>query len=69
MSPTTIAVSWQPPPTDRANGRIIYYKVLYVEVGLDDSDAEVITLNSTRIVLDELKRFTEYKLWICAGTR
>ena len=25
-SPTTIAVSWLPPPSDRANGRIVYYK-------------------------------------------
>lgn len=39
-----------------------------MEVGLDDSDAEVITLNSTRIVLDELKRYSEYKIYLIAGT-
>lgn len=26
------------------------------------------TLNATAIVLDELKRWTEYKIWVLAGT-
>ncbi|XP_054741677.1 tyrosine-protein phosphatase Lar isoform X1 [Anastrepha obliqua] len=67
-SPTTISVSWLPPPVERANGRIIYYKVFFVEVGRADSDATITTLNKTHIVLDELKRWTEYKIWTLAGT-
>lgn len=67
-SPTTIAVSWLPPPLERSNGRIIYYKVFFVEVGRSDSEATITTLNETRIVLDELKRWTEYKIWVLAGT-
>lgn len=67
-SPTTIAMSWQPPPIDRSNGRIVYYKVFLVENGRSDSEASVTTLNATSIVLDELKRWTEYKIWVLAGT-
>lgn len=68
-SPTTIAVSWQPPPAERSNGQIVYYKVFFVENGLSDSEASVTTLNITEIVLDELKRWTDYKIWVLAGTR
>lgn len=67
-SPTTIAMSWQPPPVERSNGRIIYYKIFLVESGRSDSEATVTTLNATSIVLDELKRWTEYKIWVLAGT-
>uniref|UniRef100_A0A182NNQ4 Fibronectin type-III domain-containing protein n=1 Tax=Anopheles dirus TaxID=7168 RepID=A0A182NNQ4_9DIPT len=67
-SPTTINVSWLPPPVERSNGAIVYYKVFFVEVGRSDSEATVTTLNSTSIVLDELKRWTEYKIWVLAGT-
>lgn len=69
-SPTTIAVSWLPPPAERSNGQIVYYKVFVVENGMSDSEATVTTLdNHTEITLDELKRWTEYKIWILAGTR
>ncbi|KAL5278678.1 PTPRD family protein [Megaselia abdita] len=67
-SPTTIAISWSPPPVDRSNGRIIYYKVFFVESGRLDNEASVSTLNNTSIILDELKRWTEYKIWVLAGT-
>ena len=64
-----IKVSWQPPPQDRANGRIMYYKLFFVEEGRSDTDADSVTLwNVTEFVLDELKKWTEYKIWILAGT-
>lgn len=66
--PTTIAMSWQPPPIERSNGQIVYYKVFLVENGHSDSEASVTTLNATSIVMDELKRWTEYKIWVLAGT-
>lgn len=67
-SPTTILLKWEP-PVERSSGRIIYYKVFLVEVGRLDSEATVTTLNNdTSIVLDELKRWTEYKMWVLAGT-
>lgn len=68
VSPTTIRVSWQPPPADRANGRIAYYKLLYVEAGRSDSEATVIKLNQSSFDLDELRRWTEYRIWVLAGT-
>lgn len=43
-------------------------KVFIVEVGRSDSEATVTTVNTTQLVLDELKRWTEYKIWVLAGT-
>ncbi|VVC96328.1 unnamed protein product [Leptidea sinapis] len=68
ISPTAIRVSWQPPPAERAHGRIAYYKLLCVESGRGDSEAMVVKLNQTTIVLDELRRWTEYRIWVLAGT-
>lgn len=68
-SSSKIKVSWQPPPQDRANGRIMYYKLFFVEEGRLDSDADSIVIwNVTEFELDELKKWTEYKIWILAGT-
>lgn len=39
-----------------------------VEAGRSDSEAIVITLNQTNFILDELKRWTEYRIWVLAGT-
>lgn len=39
-----------------------------VEAGRSDSEAAVIKLNGTSFVLDELKRWTEYRIWVLAGT-
>ncbi|XP_063535444.1 tyrosine-protein phosphatase Lar isoform X2 [Cydia strobilella] len=68
VSPTAIRVSWQPPPAERANGRIAYYKLLCVESGRGDSEATVVKLNHTTFELDELRRWTEYRIWVLAGT-
>lgn len=69
ISPTSIRVSWQPPPVERSNGPIVYYKLQYVEAGRSDSEATMVKLtNGTSIVLDELKKWTEYRIWVLAGT-
>lgn len=68
VSPTSILVSWEPPPADRSNGRIVYYKLFAVESGRSDSEASVIKLNKTSIVMDELKKWTQYRIWVLAGT-
>lgn len=68
VSPTAIRVSWQPPPAERANGRIAYYKLLCVEAGRGDSEATVVRLNQTSFVVDELRRWSEYRVWVLAGT-
>lgn len=61
-------VRWQPPPTERHNGRITYYKVFYVESGRPENLADSIRLNRTELLIDELRRWTEYKVWVLAGT-
>lgn len=53
---------------ERSNGHIVYYKLQVVEAGRSDSEAMVITLNHTIFILDELKRWTEYRIWVLAGT-
>ncbi|KAL2724430.1 tyrosine-protein phosphatase Lar isoform X1 [Vespula squamosa] len=68
ISPTSILVTWEPPPAERSNGRISYYRLQVVESGRSDSEAKVIKLNQTRFVLDELKKWTEYRIWVLAGT-
>ncbi|XP_034939072.1 tyrosine-protein phosphatase Lar isoform X2 [Chelonus insularis] len=68
ISPTAIEVSWEPPPTESANGRITYYKLQVVEHDQPDSEARIIKLSDTKFTLDELKRWTIYRIWVLAGT-
>jgi receptor-type tyrosine-protein phosphatase F len=68
VSPTAIRVIWDPPPANRSNGNIVYYKLQYVEADRSDSEASEVRLNATRFVLDELKRWTTYRIWVLAGT-
>ncbi|XP_044737145.1 tyrosine-protein phosphatase Lar isoform X1 [Chrysoperla carnea] len=68
VGPTSILVKWEPPAIERSNGRIVYYKLQVVEAGRSDSEASIITLNNTTHLLDELKRWTDYKIWVLAGT-
>lgn len=67
--PTSIHMSWEPPPANRTNGEITYYRVFKVEANKSDSEADVaIVKNQTEIRLDELQKWTEYRVWVLAGT-
>lgn len=69
VGPTSILLQWKPPPPNRTNGQITYYKVFKVEATRNDSEADVTTVaNGTLVRLDELKRYTRYRLWVLAGT-
>lgn len=68
VSPTAIMVKWVPPAGDRTNGVIQYYKLHYVQDGFPDEKATTVKLNRTQHLLDELKKWTEYRIWIVAGT-
>lgn len=69
VSPTSILVQWQPPLSDRSNGQIVYYKVMVAENGMSDSEADPYRVeNVTSYTLEDLKRWTEYKVWVLAGT-
>ncbi|KAJ8968142.1 hypothetical protein NQ314_002444 [Rhamnusium bicolor] len=68
VSPTAIRVTWDPPPANRSNGNIIYYKLQFVEADRSDSEASEIKYNGTSLTLDELKRWTTYRIRVLAGT-
>ncbi|XP_030758826.1 tyrosine-protein phosphatase Lar isoform X3 [Sitophilus oryzae] len=69
VSPTAIRVWWDPPPVNRSNGNIVYYKLYFVEADRSDSEATITKLNATtNFLLDELKRWTTYRIWVLAGT-
>ncbi|KAF4529945.1 hypothetical protein B566_EDAN018067, partial [Ephemera danica] len=65
-----IRVRWNPPPAEHQNGRILYYRIQVVESARPDSEAIVIKLNAsaTTFLVDELKKWTEYRIWVLAGT-
>ena len=75
-SSTSIRVVWSPPPASQQNGNILYYKIFYVKSSKADSEAIELRIqsdkqkgNSNEYVIDELQKFTEYRLWINAGTK
>lgn len=39
-----------------------------MEADKSDSEASEIKFNDTTLVLDELKRWTTYRIWVLAGT-
>ena len=70
---TSIRVSWQPPPENKRNGKIVYYKIFYVKSTRSDPEATMIeitkdSLKNYEFTIDELLKYTEYRLWMLAGT-
>ncbi|XP_059488383.1 tyrosine-protein phosphatase Lar-like [Neocloeon triangulifer] len=65
-----IKVRWKPPPQDKRPGRIYYYKIQVVEHSRPDSEAMTITVNSSKtdVLVDELKKWTDYRVWVTAGS-
>lgn len=71
-SSTSIRVVWQPPPENKRNGKITYYKIFYVPNSRTDSDATMIEINDSdrqEFIIDELRKWTEYRIWMLAGTQ
>ena len=75
-SSTSIRVVWQPPPPNKRNGAITYYKLSYAVAGRPDSDATTVEIrndgdgdNDNEFVIDELLKWTEYRVWMLAGTQ
>ena len=70
-SSSSLRVVWQPPPENKQNGVISYYKIFYVSKARSDSDATVIKIDSPsarEFVIDELGKWTNYRIWMLAGT-
>ena len=50
---------------------IIYYKIFYVPKQKSDSEATVVTIKNAdtrEYVLDDLAKWTDYRIWMLAGT-
>ena len=72
-SSTSIRVVWSPPPKDQRHGKIIYYKIFYVQGTRTDQEATMIKIEREafekyEFVVDELLKYTEYRVWMLAGT-
>jgi netrin-G3 ligand len=70
-SSTSIRVVWKPPPEAKRNGNIVYYKIYYVQGTRSDPDATMIKIDNPEVeefVIDELLKWTEYRIWMLAGT-
>ena len=67
---------WEPPPVGKRNGDIIYYKIFYVPSTVpstrEEQESTMVKIedvsNTAEFVIDELKKWTEYRVWMLAGT-
>ena len=70
-SSSSLRVVWQPPPENKQNGVISYYKIFYVARAMSDSKHTVIKIDNPgarEFVIDELDKWTNYRIWMLAGT-
>ena len=70
-SSSSLRVVWEPPPENKQNGVISYYKIFYVARARSDSEATVIEIKNPgarEFVIDELLKWTNYRIWMLAGT-
>ena len=62
---------WEPPPENKQNGMIIYYKIFCVKKSRSDSEATVVEIKNPgarEFILDDLIKWTDYRVWMLAGT-
>lgn len=66
---------WKPPPQEKRNGDITYYKIFYVPSSVakskEDESTTMVNIqdpNTSEFVIDSLKKWTEYRVWMIAGT-
>ncbi|XP_041275644.1 receptor-type tyrosine-protein phosphatase delta [Onychostruthus taczanowskii] len=70
-SSTSILVSWKPPPLEKQNGIITAYSIKYI--GIDGEDVKPheilgISSDSTWYLLEQLEKWTEYRISVTAHT-
>ena len=74
MSPQVYkAIIWEATQFLARNGKIVYYKIFYVKSTRSDPEATMIeiekdSLKNYEFTIDELLKYTEYRLWMLAGT-
>lgn len=70
-SSTTIRVSWVPPPAQSRNGVITQYSIAYQAVEGEDSTKHVVEgigHEHSSWEINNLEKWTEYKVWVRAHT-
>lgn len=69
----SLRINWKPPPRDKQNGIITYYKIKYLKAdqGQDPGPAQELEVGSDERsqVIAGLEKWTEYRIWVLAGTR
>jgi hypothetical protein len=69
----TLRVTWSPPPTSQQNGEILGYKVLVVPADAAHGPADAQEINVTpsehSATVNNLAKWTKYKVWVKAYTR
>ncbi|KAK3612593.1 hypothetical protein CHS0354_042101 [Potamilus streckersoni] len=68
----SVEVTWKPPPPDKQNGRIVGYKILFVENSSrsteKDAQVEDVASEARSVLLQSLSTWTVYKIWVLAFT-
>ncbi|XP_054706437.1 tyrosine-protein phosphatase Lar-like isoform X2 [Uloborus diversus] len=72
LNSRSLKISWEPPPESQRNGIITFYKVLFLpsDKPPDPAQATAKTVQApdTETVLDDLNTWTQYRVWVLAGT-
>lgn len=68
----SLRITWNPPPREQQNGAITYYKMKYLKVDSGDDLAKAqeirVEANQQTYVIGGLEKWTEYRVWVIAGT-
>ena len=67
VNPSSLEVSWQPPPVQDQNGVITGYMLQYTRVGTSDTMSVTVTSGTTRTI-SRLVAFVEYSVEVAAMT-
>lgn len=67
----SIRVVWDPPLESLQHGDLTYYMLFYVNSTLGDDEAHAVKVadpNEREYVIEQLQKWTEYRVWMLAGT-
>lgn len=70
-SSNSLEITWKPPSEDKRHGVITYYKIRYSRVSkgkLGQKHEFTASAAKRSYIIDNLQSWTEYKVWILAGT-
>ncbi|XP_055931726.1 tyrosine-protein phosphatase Lar-like isoform X3 [Argiope bruennichi] len=72
LNSRSLRISWEPPPKNHWNGVLKFYKVLYLKADKPpvpaSANTKIVDAKDTHVVLDKLNTWTEYRVWVLAGT-